>query len=99
MVLVPLRYNNGRRVSKQKLNMTLREIADRFRAESHSYLEKIVGEERGRRREPFCSIWTDTYDLSRNDRWFWRFKRVLEERFKQREIYVTKLGRAGLTVL
>lgn len=98
-IYLPLLYNNGRKISENKFNVTFKETRDQYGSESHSYIEKLVGSEKQRRKEPFLRLWVHTYDLPRNDRWFQRYKGILKGRFKQREIYMLKRGKKGLTIL
>ncbi len=97
-VYLPLRYNNGRKISQKRFNTTFREIAANFGAESHNYVDQLEGREGKRQQERFCRVWVHARDLPRNDNWFRAYRRLLERRFKQRRIYITK-KRVRLKVL
>lgn len=98
-VYLPLRYNNRKKIPQTKFRVTLIEVAIKFGYESHSYIHRLSGRERGGHGEPFCRVYVHVWDSPSHDRWFSRYRKILEARFKQRQIYVTKMGRSGLTTL
>jgi hypothetical protein len=75
------------RISQKHFDTTFREIAGKFGGVSYSY---GGGRERKRRQERFWHVWVHARDLPRNDNWFRAYRRLLERRFKQRRIYITK---------
>lgn len=93
-IYLPLRYNNGRKIPRSKWELTFREILERYGG--YTLKKNIQGQDPYSRRERLHLISIHTYDSAANDRWFHRYKRILEQRFRQRRIYITK---TKLTIL
>ncbi|MFQ5724077.1 MAG: hypothetical protein ACE5G6_06255 [Terriglobia bacterium] len=87
-IYLPLRYNNGRKISQAKFDTTFREIIGRYGG--YTLKKNIQGQVTYSRKETMHLMSVHTYDSPANDRWFRRYKVVLKQRFKQREIYITK---------
>ena len=89
-ILLPLRHNDGRPISDDKLNQTREELVNRFEGVSvqpQSILEIWLHE--GKRYEDTSvRLTVDVEDTPENHQFFLEFKAILLTRFEQLEIYI-----------
>ena len=89
-ILLPVRFNDGRRVSGELLEQTRQDIMDQFGAvqiQPHTVLGLWVYE--GSRYEDELRRFTvDIEDTPENQQFFVKFKQTLLERYEQIEIYI-----------
>ena len=89
-ILLPLKHNDGRPVSDDKLNETREELVEQFDGISiqpQSILGIWVHE--GTRYEDTCvRLTVDIEDTPENRQFFLDFKQILLQRFEQIEIYI-----------
>jgi hypothetical protein len=90
-ILLPLRFNNGKRVPKALLAKTALEVEERFSAVS---CESQIIQGRWRRgrmrfRDDLMRIYVDAETSPAVDAFFRRFKRRIKARFRQLDIWVT----------
>ncbi len=87
---MPLTYNDGRRVEREKHEKTREELVARFGAVSFlpSTLRGVWLHEGQRYEEDFLRLFVDVPDTKSNRQFFVRLKATLLERFEQLEIYI-----------
>ena len=89
-ILLPLRHNDGRPVTEDKLNQTREELVERF--DGVSVLpQSILGiwvHEGVRYEDTSVRLTVDVDDSPANRQFFIEFKQTLLARFEQLEIYV-----------
>ena len=89
-ILLPLRHNDGRPVSDEKLNRTREELVNQFDGISVQP-QSILGiwvHEGVRYEDTSVRLSVDVDDTPENRQFFLRFKATLLERFDQVEIYI-----------
>jgi hypothetical protein len=89
-ILLPLRHNDGRPVSDEKLNQTREELVNQFDGISVQP-QSILGiwvHEGVRYEDTSVRLTVDVDDTPENRQFFLQFKAVLLERFEQVEIYI-----------
>ena len=89
-ILLPLRHNDGRPVSDEKLNQTREELVNQFDGISVQP-QSILGvwvHEGVRYEDTSVRISVDVDDTPENRQFFLQFKATLLERFDQVEIYI-----------
>ena len=90
-ILLPRRFNDGRRVPPTLLRQTFRELEARFGAVS-AERQVIVGAWRKDERsyqDELVRLFVDVPANSEHDQFFVDFKATLKERFGQLEIWIT----------
>jgi hypothetical protein len=90
-LLVPLQFNDGRRVPDEFVAETILELRQRFGAVS-SETQTIVGQwEHGGQvfRDRFVRLFVDVPDRAENRKFFLEFKERLKVRFEQIDIWLT----------
>ena len=93
-IYLPMRYNNGGKIPRRLVDQTCLEVLRRFGG--YTLKKNVEGRITYSGRDRLNVLSVHTYETLSNDRWFRRFKAVLAQRFRQREIYITK---KRLTVL
>jgi hypothetical protein len=89
-ILLPLRHNDGRLVSDEKLNETREELVNQFDGISVQP-QSILGiwvHEGTRYEDTSVRLTVDVDDTPENREFFVQFKTTLLERFEQVEIYI-----------
>ena len=89
-ILLPLKHNDGRSVSDDKLNQTREELVNRFDGVSVQP-QSIVGiwvHEGMRYEDTSVLLAIDVDDTPENRQFFLDFKSALLQRFEQIEIYI-----------
>ena len=89
-ILLPLRFNNGKRVPKKLLALTVEELEERFGALS-SETQVIHGRWRQAKRryqDELMRIWVDCERDPEVTAFFTGFKKRLKVRFRQKEIWL-----------
>jgi hypothetical protein len=89
-ILLPLKHNDGRPVSDDKLNQTREELVNQFDAVSVQP-QSILGiwlHEGVRYEDTSVRLMVDVDDTAENRQFFADFKQVLLQRFEQIEIYI-----------
>jgi len=89
-ILLPLKYNDGRPVSDDKLNQTREELVSRFDGLSVQP-QSILGiwvHEGMRYEDTSVRLTLDVDDTVENRQFFLDFKATLLQRFEQMEIYL-----------
>ena len=90
-ILLPRRFNDGRRVPPALLRQTFRELETRFGAVS-AERQTIVGAWRKGEQsyqDELVRMFVDVPPSSEHDQFFLDFKESLKERFDQLEIWIT----------
>jgi len=89
-MLLPLVYNDGRRVEAEKHEKTREELVARFGAVSQmpATLRGVWVHEGQRFEEDFIRLFVDVPDSRANRQFFVQLKAALLERFDQLEIYI-----------
>ena len=89
-ILLPLRHNDGRPVSDEKLNQTREELVDQFDALS-VHPQSILGiwvHEGVRYEDTSVRFTVDVDDTPESRQFFIEFKQILLGRFEQIDIYI-----------
>jgi len=89
-ILLPLRHNDGRPVSDDKLNQTREELVNQFEGVSVQP-QSILGiwvHEGARYEDTSVRLTVDVDDTPENRQFFLQFKATLLTRFEQIEIYI-----------
>ena len=89
-ILLPLRHNDGRPVSDDKLNQTREELVERFEGISVQP-QSILGiwvREAARYEDTSVRLTVDVEDTPENRQFFVNFKMTLLQRFEQIEVYI-----------
>jgi hypothetical protein len=89
-ILLPLKHNDGRPVSDEKLNQTREELVDQFEAVSVQP-QSILGiwvHEGVRYEDSSVRVIVDVEDTPENRQFFSDWKATLLARFEQIEIYI-----------
>ncbi|MEW6482660.1 MAG: hypothetical protein AB1397_06675 [bacterium] len=89
-ILLPLKYNDGTYVEYEKIQLTKRELIDRFGAITiePQFFGWWVYEEKEYEDE-LLRVVIDTQDTQKTEDFFKSYKEILKERFKQIEIWIT----------
>src|SRR5437870_6345730 len=89
-ILLPLRHNDGRPVSDEKLNQTREELVNQFDAISvqPQSIQGIWVHEGIRYEDISVRFSVDVNDTPESRQFFLQFKATLLERFEQLEIYI-----------
>jgi hypothetical protein len=89
-MLLPLVYNDGRPVEREKHEKTHEELVARFGAASSlpATLRGVWVHEGRRYEEDFLRLFVDVPDTRANRQFFVRLKATLLTRFEQLEIYI-----------
>jgi len=90
-ILLPRRFNDGRRVPPELLRQTLRELEARFGAVS-AERQTIVGawrQDKKSYQDELLRLFVDVPASSEHDQFFLDFKETLKTRFQQLEIWIT----------
>jgi hypothetical protein len=89
-ILLPLRHNDGRPVSDEKLNQTREALVNRFEGVSVQP-QSILGvwvHEGKRYEDTSVRLTVDVEDTAENHQFFLELKAILLTRFEQLEIYI-----------
>jgi hypothetical protein len=89
-ILLPLRHNDGRPVSDDKLNQTREELVEEFDGISVQP-QSVLGvwvHEGTRYEDTSVRLTVDVEDTEDNRQFFAEFKKTLMQRFEQLEIYI-----------
>jgi len=90
-ILLPLFYNNGSTIEKEKFLLTQKELVERFGA-STTDTTKIVGKwiyQNQLYEDKLMRIRIDTEPSNETDEYFRQYKELLKERFRQIDIWIT----------
>jgi hypothetical protein len=92
VIYLPLCYNDGSKIEEEKIAITINEILEKFGALTRQKASEGIWIYKNR---SYCDqidkIEILIENTRENDKWFENFKKVLEKRFKQEEIFVKKI--------
>lgn len=92
IVYLPLCYNDGSPIEKEKIDETINDIVDKFKALTRQKASEGIWIYGNREyRDLIDKIEILTYDTEENDNWFKNLEKVLRKRFKQKEIFIKKI--------
>lgn len=90
-ILLPLLYNNGSKIEKEKFLITNKELIEKFGATTTDST-KIVGQwiyQKQLYEDKLIRITVDVPESEDSETFFRRYKEVLKERFKQIDIWIS----------
>lgn len=90
-ILLPLLYNDGQTIEKEKFLLTHEELVERFGATTTDST-RIVGRwiyQNQLYEDKLIRIIVDVPESENSETFFRRYKEVLKERFKQIDIWIT----------
>jgi hypothetical protein len=90
-ILLPLLYNNGSKIEKEKFLITNEELVERFGAATTDST-RIVGRwiyQNQLYEDKLIRIIIDVPESENSETFFRQYKEVLKERFKQIDIWIT----------
>ena len=91
-ILLPLLYNDGQKIEKEKFLLTNEELVNRFGAATTDST-RIVGRwiyQNQLYEDKLIRIIIDVPESEDNDTFFRQYKEVLKERFNQIDIWITR---------
>ena len=91
-ILLPLLYNDGQKIEKEKFLITNEELVNRFGAATTDST-RIVGRwiyQNQLYEDKLIRIIIDVPESEDNDTFFRQYKEVLKERFNQIDIWITR---------
>lgn len=92
IIYLPLCYNNGSKIEEEKIEMTLKEIREKFGTFTRERANEGVWIYKSKQYNDLIDkIQVLIYNTKENDKWFENFKLVLKKRFNQKEIFITKM--------
>ena len=91
IIYIPLYYNDGKRIEKQKIELTIEEILMQFDGLTQERVNDGIWIYKNKRyRDKVDKVTVLTYDSPEHDLWFINFKKILRKRLKQIDIYLVK---------
>jgi len=91
-ILLPLFYNDGKRIEREKFLVTHKELVEKFGATTTD-TTKIVGKwiyQNQPYEDKLIRIVIDTEPSDDIDEYFRQYKELLKERFRQVDIWITR---------